>query len=346
MGTNVTIKALSTMSRAKQSYTKTQKTGFTLVELSLSMVFISTLSLAVVLVITGAVSSYHKSITLNQVNTVGADLVDDMRAAIQDSNSNRLTNQCSRLFGNGSGGGAPGEQNTPIKDCEEHGAQNLVSVTRYASVTKDGVSISDSDLPVFGALCTGSYSYIWNSGYFFSKDNHYIIGGGMEPASLLYIESGQTEIAAPKTNFRLLKIRDKERAVCVAAIKVSGNNVLDRYEVTNINGGSSVFNTTIPGIVSGDSVYTIDEEPAELLSNAEGGLALYDLTTSASEQAGIAKNIYYYTSFILGTVEGGVNIDPSGSSCKPPEEHNDNLTGNFDYCAINKFNFAAMANGG
>ena len=334
------------MSKPKQSHRKMSKTGFTLVELSLSMVFISTLSLAVVLVIMGAVSSYHKSITLNQVNTVGAGLVDDMRAAIQDSNSNRLTNQCSRLFGNSPSGGLPGEQSTPAKECEDNGAQNLVSVTRYASVTKDGVSISDSDLPVFGALCTGSYSYIWNSGYFFSEDNHYVIGGGMGPASLLYVESGQTETVQSKSDFRLLKVRDKERAVCAAAIKVSGNNVLDRYDVTNINGGSSVFNTTIPGIISSESVYAIDEEPAELLSNAGGGLALYSLSTSASEQVGIAKNIYYYTSFVLGTVEGGVNIDPAGSSCKPPEDYNDNLTGNFDYCAINKFNFAAMANGG
>ena len=43
--------------------------GFTLVELSLSLVFISTLSLTVVFVIAGAVSSYHKSITMNQINT-------------------------------------------------------------------------------------------------------------------------------------------------------------------------------------------------------------------------------------------------------------------------------------
>ena len=37
--------------------------GFTLVELSLSLVFISILSLAVVLVIANAVSAYHKSLT-------------------------------------------------------------------------------------------------------------------------------------------------------------------------------------------------------------------------------------------------------------------------------------------
>ena len=59
--------------------------GFTLVELSLSLVFISILSLTIVLMINNAVESYQRGVTLNQINTVGMDLVDDIRTAVQNS---------------------------------------------------------------------------------------------------------------------------------------------------------------------------------------------------------------------------------------------------------------------
>ena len=49
--------------------------GFTLVELSLSMTFIAILSIIIVLVINGAVSSYSRGITLNLINTVGNEVV-------------------------------------------------------------------------------------------------------------------------------------------------------------------------------------------------------------------------------------------------------------------------------
>ena len=54
------------------------KKGFTLVELSLSIAFIAILSITVALIINDAISTYRRGLTLNQINTVGMDLVDDM----------------------------------------------------------------------------------------------------------------------------------------------------------------------------------------------------------------------------------------------------------------------------
>ena len=51
----------------------------------------------------------------------------------------------------------------------------------------------------------------------------------------------------------------------------------------------------------------------------------------------------YSVSFVLGTVQGGIDITKSGGFCATPDDYED---ANFDYCTINKFNFAALATGG
>ena len=299
-----------------------ERKGFTLVELSLSMVFISTLSLAVVMVIAGAISSYHKSITMNQVNTVGTSLVDDMRSAVQQSSSARLSSMCDAIYNSGNA------------ECASDGARHFISVVRRASVKLKGSgTIAQQNVPVFGAFCTGVYSYIWNSGYFFNSEYEVVgLSGG---ASLKYNSN------IVRDGFKLLKVEDGERAVCVVAMRRKNGRLTQDYSNDSI---AQQFNIAEKGIVRDDETPWVDEDPEELLSGGEDGLALYDLTATASEQGGTSRNIFYYTSFILGTVQGGVSIDANGGFCAEPEEYSS--VENFDYCAINKFNFAALANGG
>ena len=310
--------------------------GFTLIELSLSLVFISILSLAVVLVIANAVSAYHKSITLNQVDTVGTNLVDDMRTAIQDSVANNLVALCDRL-GTSDGG-------TAKRECVEDGARKFVSVNAVTAVKLGSSGETIENTPVYGAFCTGSYSYIWNSGYFFNNNVEVGSGGGVKAAELKYYDSNK-EVKEIK-NFRLLKVKDNTRAVCTAAVRVAGGKVEDVYNrSTSIE---PVFDITLAGLVTSGETVSVNEEPSELLATGEsvgdGGLALYDISAFISEQPSLKKNVYYYTSFILGTVQGGINITGDGNYCSTPESYNE--VGNFDYCAINKFNFAALATGG
>lgn len=303
---------------------RTLSEGFTLVELSLSMVFISTLSLTVVLVIAGAISSYHKSITLNQVNTIGTSLVDDMRYSIQESSPEKLEKMCSRVYG--------GSNSSALSECEKDGARRFVSVVGSGSITVRSNGRTMNGVPLFGAFCTGTYSYIWNSGYYFNPEYDVSI----DRASLLYDTSKQ-----PVRDFKLLKVLDENRAVCVAAVRVQNSNTLS----TNYSDQSNMkpnFDLTKPGLIEGAGKIVISEDPVEQLSGGDDGMALYNLTSSVSEQSGLQKNMYYYTSFILGTVQGGVSIDATGGTCNVPENYNS--LENFNYCAINKFNFAALAN--
>ena len=289
--------------------------GFTLVELSLSVAFISILSITVALIINDTVSSYQRGLTLNKINTAGMELVDDMRAVIQSAPAGALKDVCSTRLSEGA-----------ADKCRLDNAHKFVSVSRIANVSKSGES-TIKNIPVFGAFCTGSYSYIWNSGYFFA--NGYSIrepSGAIVNMAKLVDGSGNTLAS----DFKLLKVKDKSFAVCTNA---------------TTGGDSSKYGEKISSdFVLGGIIF---EEPEDLLSNNESestdnNLAFYDLYSGVPAINDSGSALFYTVSFVLGTVQGGVNVKASGDFCKTPADYKSN----FDYCAINKFNFAAQAIGG
>lgn len=239
--------------------------GFTLVELSLSMALIAMLSLIIVLLISNMMSSYRRGLILNQINTTGMDIVDDMRTSVQRSSS---------------------------KDAEN------VDVVRKGEVNIG----TGENIPVAGAFCTGTYSYIWNSGYFFAGK----------------VRSGNRLSFGGDNNFKLLKVKDRLRAICAELIEDE-----NKYNI-------------------GYTIVDSDEEAIDLLSSND--LALYDLSVfKALPEDEESKDSFYAVSFILGTVQGGINVTAAGNFCAAPNDYGNDQ--NFDYCSINKFNFAARATG-
>jgi len=314
------------------------RNGFTIIELSLSMVFVGILSIAIVLVINNTIAAYQRGMTLNSINTTGMDIVDDMRAAVQNSSADGVSALCTVYYDNDS---------AEREKCLEDGAYNFVSVTREAPVHVGEDRIES--LPVFGAFCTGTYSYIWNSGYFMNNE----IGDsterrvdGTSSAVLVYRDALNAEQRIEfslrdedgEKPFRLLKIRDDLRSVCVSVVR-EYNEVTKEYENNYdlpVDGISNEFN-----IANGYGIVT--EEPVDiLLADQDNDLVLYDLAIARPAESTTQENMFYSASFILGTIRGGINITAHGQSCKPPMEHETEV---FDYCAINKFNFAVQASG-
>lgn len=298
-----------------------KKAGFTLVELSLSIAFIAVLSITIVLIINDAISTYRRGLTLNQINTTGMDLVDEIRATIQNSPAAAVTGRCDDIYDSKSGSSWA----TQKANCIKNGAQKFVVVERLANV--DGVGKA----PVFGAFCTGSYSYIWNSGYFDAGKVPGEAAGGVSKAEVKYMDESDDD-SKTYSDFRLLKIQDKKRAVCINAVKSVSSST---YPMGDINIGNTF------DISGSDKVM---EEPVEVLNSDEANpLALYDFSAAAPASNGLNAS-FYSVSFILGTVQGGINVMSSGNFCAAPNDFESDS--NFDYCAINKFNFAAQANGG
>ena len=78
---------------------RSSTSGFTLIELYISLIFLSTLSLIVALMVSNAVSSYNKGLTMGRLNTEGADLVDKFRGAVQGSPATSIEDICETLYG-------------------------------------------------------------------------------------------------------------------------------------------------------------------------------------------------------------------------------------------------------
>lgn len=296
---------------------KVRAKGFTLIELSFSLVFISILSLAVVFVIVSTIKTYSRGIVLNKVNTVGMELVDDMRMAAQSSPKENFEGKCEKVFSSNSD---TGKKN--LDDCKKDSGRKFVSVARVADVEIKGRGVVVKKAPIFGAFCTGEYSYIWNSGYFMAEDSYSVADG--EKAKLTYRKDGKKIVKVE--DFRLLKVHDRERAVCISSVVKSGygGSISDSFDI------------------SGDEYSVVDEEPIELLSafHSDNNLVLYNLESGApAEDSGGA--LLYVVSFILGSVQGGINISSTDNYCATLGEEAENL----DFCSVNRFNFAAMATG-
>ncbi len=312
--------------------------GFTLIELSLSLVFIGILSIAIVLIISNTVASYRRGQTLNSIATMGMDLVDDFRSAVQNSSASTASSDCMIFYGPG----AVREQ------CINDNASNFTRVTKYASVRLSDTEVINN-VPVYGAFCTGSYSYIWNSGYF---ENSEINAEGQDrqvmgtaSAVLKYRNLNNNVVTVQKSlrtidgdrPFRLLKVRDDSRAVCVSVVrKYNGRDYENNYKAPSNDALSNVFDIS-------EGYGVVVEEPVDLiLADNDNNLVLYDLNIAKPAESGTRTNAFYAASFILGTMGGGINIKATGNNCTPPMEYE---TQDFDYCAINKFSFAVQANG-
>lgn len=331
--------------------------GFTLIEFSLSVAFVGILSIAIALIINDTIAAYRRGMVLNQINTTGIDLVDDFRAAVQNSSISSVTNLCDVAY----------TAETIKKECKADNARNFTSVERLGRVNIRGVDTEN--VPLFGALCTGSYSYIWNSGYFFS-DEAFVLDG-VKAAYLQYKGPGGSDDIRyypknpEKSTFRLIKIKDSSRAVCMSAtfgsygadgsgqrysVRNTDNMYNPKYDTMLIN-SSNTSNTNIFDLTKDkDTIYTFQELDEEdivevLIQDKGNNLVLYDLRSTAGAQNAAENGLFYSVSFILGTVQGGINVKASGNYCVPPEDYNEASYENFDYCAINKFNFAVQATG-
>ncbi|MBR5027358.1 hypothetical protein IKX64_02085 [Candidatus Saccharibacteria bacterium] len=294
------------------------KAGFTLVELSISIAFIAILSITITVLTTNIIAAYQRGLTIKQVNTIGMNLISDIKSSITNSSAKSLTDLCGSTYSDGA-----------IREsCENDKAQNFVSLSRSAEITLNSEAIGT--MPVQGAFCTGTYSYIWNSGYYFSGEH----GVSLPSIKLIYKDSSGAQKSID--NFRFLKLNDPSRSVCVA-MTLSGSS--DGVGDSNYSVGLTQFSNEID--ISSYGLVT--DVPVELLNPGnEFDLAIYGLAVARPAQDRLTRNVLYSGYFILATVRGGININADGDYCAPPSEYTSTTT---DYCAINKFNFAIQASG-
>ena len=240
------------------------KKGFTLVELSLSLAFIGILSITIVLIINNAITTYRRGLTLNQINTVGMDLVDDMRAAVQNSPAKAVVELCDGI-----------DDDSAREACKNDDGEELVSVVEN-SVDSDGLKVKGKvteGVPMYGAFCTGTYSYVWNSGYLFMGDNSEV-----KSASVSYSDKDSSKLVDA---FRLIKVQDRNRSVCKSVLEWGGSKDRGEFDAGQL-----------------------DEEPEILLGADENSaLALYDLSSAVPAVNDNGTSAFYSISLVMNYID-------------------------------------------
>ena len=303
--------------------------GFTLIELSFAVAFISILLITVTLITNEIIQIYRKGYSIKAINQVGRELIDEFQNSIIQSPPASITSFCSSKY--------PGNADEQ-EDCDgensNHGFYSIYQqfYTPVRVTSGREANPKTKQVPTGGIFCSGKYTYIWNTGYLFNLNDYEFQGSGSQTdlreenkieLSYQYQTENGTQPGSNK-NFHLVKIEDASGAICSATLD-------DDYPSTNIPlagpGGSSNHTITIPFVLS--------DPPEEILAQSDADLALYDLVVFEPARVGAADRLLFSGSFILGTISSGVDIMTNSDFCQTPSY----FTSDFSYCAINKFNF-------
>ncbi len=288
---------------------KAKKKGFTIAELSMSMAFIAFILIAIATLIVYAISLYQKGLTLRSVNNTGLEIIDEFTRTISGSINSKP--DCSVFSGS-------------IKsECETDNGYHLTyyqgNTTVYLAKASRSVDQVSINVPSWGMFCTGTYSYVWNSGYLSTNNGTYKTSANAGNNSLAIYRASVNG----NSDFRFVRYNDPSREVCKSAIDKTSSY-------------SNPGNT----ITVSSEIYSTRRE---LLTNtSERQLAIYDLRVYPPAYHTLTSHAFYSGSFVIGTIAGSVNIETTSDVCK---ETPDGLSTDFAYCAINKFNFAVRASG-
>lgn len=321
---------------------KRNTAGFTLIELSFAVLFIAILLLTIAMITAEITNVYRKGVSLKSVNRVGRELIEDLTTSITNSPSAvKAENLCS------------GYTNADVCISDKASKLSYLQVyykgTLYSREAKKVVATSGDSTPLAGTLCTGQYSYVWNTAYLFSDDYRQTdINGGafsklLDSSAGLWQGLAIDDVSGNRIVPRLLRFTDPERLACkqlIAQTSLVGTNKYPTGEVTSA-GGSIVLS----GLNLEDSVELISSDSVSddnNFSRAEAPLALYDFYLAPLATTPNSDKLFYSGSFILATISGGVNIMTASNHCQIPDDASYSTSG-FSYCAVNKFNFAAQS---
>lgn len=292
-----------------------QMPGFTIIEVTFALAFLSVLLITIAFLTIHITSIYQKGLSITAISSTGRELIDDFSRSISSGTSVDAAALCNGLSGEA------------VTRCKSDNGRNFVYQVRYASPDNLGINLrrdNASTIPVSGVFCSGNYSYLWNSGYVLNDAN----AQAKEYSAIL---DGYNDDRGTPKPFRLLKIADINRSLCAAHLpNDSSSYTYDNSVATNAPPNRTYSSSTLGSI-------------EEVLGNSEDNLALYALDIFEPTTHSISRNSFYSGTFILATVQGGIDITSQGDYCSNAASLD--LNTDFNYCAINKFNFAMRATG-
>ena len=278
---------------------KEHKKGFTIIEITLAMTFLAILMVSIATLIMRVTNIYQKGLAMRAINATGTEIIEDITRTVgAASYLVDIHSQDAELGGNG-----VMEYDNNYKLVEKY----YYDYTVY-NENHDGKNFN---VQYFGVLCTGDYSYIWNTARALDPDF-----------------TTKNFITVNGEKVKMVRVYDREQTQCNKDKNGSVANLAKRnYLPVTIN-------------VPADNV-------VELINNDEMDLALYEFNITPATQSAITRQRFISANFILATRQGGININANGDFCRGEDnEFKDEYEGTmFNYCAVNKFSFSARTGG-
>lgn len=312
------------LTRGAQRYqNEATKKGFTILEVTLVTAFIAALLIAIAIILVNISALYQKGVTLKSVNEVGRNLVTEFTTSLNSAPAIDSISLCNRLTSN-------------KEQCLQDGARKYVFQSREGS-HRDELTNASGTVQYSGVFCTGAYSYIWNT--FYGRQN-----GGSHTFSLLY-NGGQLPESGQEP-FKMIRFRDPTYLACAS-------NVNKDYSYKTSLDDNSNITIDIRHLENGVSNILSEAPLGGFLATSDIDLELYELMIFPIAQDNVTLKSFLSGTFILATERGDVDIYRSGDYCDITNHNGEgdgsgnlqDLGSNFNYCGINKFNFAARTAG-
>lgn len=278
---------------------KEHKKGFTIIEITLAMTFLAILMVSIATLIMRVTNIYQKGLAMRAINATGTEIIEDITRTVgAASYLVDIHSQDAELGGNG------------VMEYDNN--YKLVEKYYYDyTVYNENHNGKNFNVQYFGVLCTGDYSYIWNTARALDPDF-----------------TTKNFITVNGEKVKMVRVYDREQTQCNKDKNGSVANLAKRnYLPVTIN-------------VPADNV-------VELINSDEMDLALYEFNVTPATQSAITRQSFISANFILATRQGGININANGDFCRGEDnEFKDEYEGTmFNYCAVNKFSFSARTGG-
>ena len=278
---------------------KEHKKGSTIIETTLALTLVHILMLSIATLIMRVTNIYQKGLAMRAINATGTEIIEDITRTVgAASYLVDIHSQDAELGGNG------------VMEYDNN--YKLVEKYYYDyTVYNENHNGKNFNVQYFGVLCTGDYSYIWNTARALDPDF-----------------TTKNFITVNGEKVKMVRVYDREQTQCNKDKNGSVANLAKRnYLPVTIN-------------VPVDNV-------VELINNDEMDLALYEFNVTPATQSAITRQSFISANFILATRQGGININANGDFCRGEDnEFKDEYEGTmFNYCAVNKFSFSARTGG-
>ena len=215
------------------------KSGFTMVELSLTMAFVAVLLITIAVVTSNIMTIYQKGLTIKAVNSVGRGLTDEFITGVNSAPAVDTVSLCNNHAGNGKAA------------CEDDNARKFV-FQEYR----------ENDKQYYGIFCTGNYSYLWNT-YYGEEAGKTITFKYFSPAHSSGSGHPEKDINDDTKNPRLVRLKDSTYRLCSAALDSNYNSRLESGSITEID-----ITTLRSGSGGNYGKNTLSEEPEQGMLDA------------------------------------------------------------------------------